>query len=310
MIAFGYEKNGGPEVFKEYQVPVPEVTGNQVLIKTEAFNLNNFEALQRAGNFKPTDHRIIPGRDVAGLAEQVGSDVKGIKVGDRVVAHGHHSYAEYAIGDDTNTVTIPDSVSFAQAAGIVTPGLAGYKGVHLFANVQPGQTVVVKGASGGVGSIAAQVALSIGANVIGVGASRNEAYVKSLGVKNYVAYDQQDPAKVLANTADVVIDAALNGTGSENDVEIIKNGGIIASVADGEAETDKKVHFNHIHPTQQITDIEALKAMIELMDQGKLSIKISDQLPFTLDGVIKGHQILESKHDGRVIIEKWAEQSA
>lgn len=304
MIAFGYEENGGPEVFKKYQVPVPEVTGNQILIKTQAFNLNNFEALQRAGEFKPTDHRIIPGRDVAGIAEQVGGDVKNIKVGDRVVAHGHHSYAEYAIGDDTNTVVIPASVSFAQAAGIVTPGLAAYKGVHLFGNVQPGQTVVVKGASGGVGSIAAQVALSIGAKVIGVGASRNEEYVKSLGIADYVAYDQQDPAEVLANTADVVIDAALNGTGSENDAEIVKNGGIIASVADGEPDTNKDVHFNHIHPTQQISDLEALKALVELMVQGRLSIKIAEQLPFTLDGVIKGHQILAAKHDGRVIIAK------
>ncbi|MBU9789573.1 NADP-dependent oxidoreductase [Lentilactobacillus sp. IMAU92037] len=304
MKAFGYEKNGGSEVFQEYDVPVPEITSNQVLIRTQAFNLNNFEALQRAGKFKPTDHRIIPGRDVAGIAEQVGSDVKGIKIGDRVVAHGHHSYAEYAMGDDTNTVTIPDSVSFAQAAGIVTPGLAGYKGVHLFGNVQPGQTVVVKGASGGVGSIAAQVALSIGAKVIGVGSSRNEEYVKSLGITDYVAYDQQDPAKALANTADVVIDAALNGIGSENDAEIVKNGGIIASVADGDPDTDKDVHFNHIHPTQQITDLQALKAMIELMAQGKLSIKIAKQLPFTLAGVVKGHQILESKHDGRVIVAK------
>jgi NADPH:quinone reductase-like Zn-dependent oxidoreductase len=304
MKAFGYEENGGPEVFKEYEVPVPEVTGNQVLIKTQAFNMNNFEGLQRAGNFKAVDHRIIPGRDVAGIAEQVGSEVKGIKIGDRVTAHGHHAYAEYAIGEDTNTVVIPDSVSFAQAAGIVTPGLAAYKGVHLFGNVMPGQTVVIKGASGGVGSIAAQVALSIGAKVIGVGASRNEDYVKSLGIDQYVAYDQADPAKVLADSADVVIDAALNGAGSDVDGAIVKNGGIIASVADDEPDTTKNVHFNHIHPTQQISDLEALKALVELMAQGKLSVKVGYQLPFTLEGVIKGHQLLDSKHDGRIVVAK------
>jgi NADPH:quinone reductase-like Zn-dependent oxidoreductase len=287
MKAFGYEENGGPEVFKEYEVPVPEVTGNQVLIKTQAFNMNNFEGLQRAGNFKAVDHRIIPGRDVAGIAEQFGSEVKGIKN-----------------GEDTNTVVIPDSVSFAQAAGIVTPGLAAYKGVHLFGNVMPGQTVVIKGASGGVGSIAAQVALSIGAKVIGVGASRNEDYVKSLGIDQYVAYDQADPAKVLADSADVVIDAALNGAGSDVDGAIVKNGGIIASVADDEPDTTKNVHFNHIHPTQQISDLEALKALVELMAQGKLSVKVGYQLPFTLEGVIKGHQLLDSKHDGRIVVAK------
>ncbi|EEI70530.1 NADP-dependent oxidoreductase [Lentilactobacillus hilgardii] len=304
MKAFGYEQNGGPEVFKEYQVPIPEISGNQLLIKTQAFNLNNFERAQRAGEFKATDHRIIPGRDVAGIIDQVGSDVSGFKIGDRVVAHGHHSYAEYAIGEDTNTVKLPDNVSFTQAAGIVTPGLAAYKGLHLFADVKKGQTVIVKGASGGVGSIAAQVALDLGAKVIGVGASRNADYVKSLGVSQYVAYDQQDPAEVLADAADVVLDAALNGNGNDSDVHIVKNGGIIATVGDAEPATNKDVSFKHIHPTQEISDTTALAALLKLMSENKLSIKIGYQLPFTIDGVIKGHQILESKHDGRVVVSK------
>lgn len=113
MKAFGYEKNGGPEVFQEYEVPTPEIKSNQILIKTEAFNLNNFEALQRAGQFKPVDHRIIPGRDVAGFVEKVGEDVTGFDIGDRVVAHGHHSYAEYSIGEDSNTVLIPQWCSLS-----------------------------------------------------------------------------------------------------------------------------------------------------------------------------------------------------
>ncbi len=150
MKAFGYEKNGGPEVFQEYEVPTPEIKSNQILIKTEAFNLNNFEALQRAGQFKPVDHRIIPGRDVAGFVEKVGEDVTGFDIGDRVVAHGHHSYAEYSIGEDSNTVLIPSGVPYLAAAGIVTPGLAAYKGVHLFGKVQAGQTVVVKGLLAGL----------------------------------------------------------------------------------------------------------------------------------------------------------------
>jgi NADPH2:quinone reductase len=304
MKAFGYEKNGGPEVFQEYDIPTPEIKPNQILIKTEAFNLNNFEALQRAGEFKPTDHRIIPGRDVAGFVEKVGAEVTGFDIGDRVVAHGHHSYAEYSVGEDSNTVLIPSGVPYMAAAGIVTHGLAAYKGVHLFGKVQPGQTVVVKGASGGVGSLAAQIALDVGAKVIGIGSSANEEYVKSLGVEKYVAYDKEDPSEVLADTADVVIDAALNGNGAESDVQIVKDGGIIASVADNDAPTEKKVTFNHIHPTQEISDDDALNAMLKLMAAGKLKIRIGYKLPFSLDSVIKGHQLLDSKHAGRIIIAK------
>ncbi|MCT2883875.1 NADP-dependent oxidoreductase [Lentilactobacillus parabuchneri] len=304
MKAFGYEQNGGPEVFQEYELPTPEIKSNQILIKTEAFNLNNFEAMQRAGKMKPTDHRIIPGRDVAGFVERVGEDVTDFDIGDRVVAHGHHSYAEYSVGEDSNTVLIPSGVPYIAAAAIVTPGLAAYKGIHLFGKVQPGQTVVVKGASGGVGSLAAQIALDIGAKVIGVGSSKNEEYVKSLGIDQYVAYDREDPSETLADTADVVIDAALNGNGYESDVKIVKDGGIIASVADGDAPTDKDVHFNHIHPTQEISDDDALTAMLELMTSGKLKIRIGYKLPFTLDSVIKGHQLLDSKHAGRIVIAK------
>ena len=290
MKAFGYEKNGGPEVFQEYEVPTPEIKSNQILIKTEAFNLNNFEALQRAGQFKPVDHRIIPGRDVAGFVEKVGEDVTGFDIGDRVVAHGHHSYAEYSIGEDSNTVLIPSGVPYLAAAGIVTPGLAAYKGVHLFGKVQAGQTVVVKGASGGVGSLAAQIAMDVGAKVIGIGSSENEEYVKSLGVDQYVAYDQEDPAEVLADTADVVIDAALNGNGAESDVKIVKDDGIVASVADNDAPTDKTVHFNHIHPTQEISDDDALNAMLPFLrdqygnaSQPYLSIISTGSIVFPFD---------------------------
>lgn len=304
MKAFGYEKNGGPEVFQEYEVPTPKIDSNQILIKTEAFNLNNIEALRRAGKVGPTNERTIPGRDVAGFVEKVGADVTGFDIGDRVVAHGHESYAEYSVGEDSNTVLIPSGVPYIAAAGIVTPGLAAYKGVHLFGKVQPGQTVVVKGASGGVGSLAAQIALDAGAKVIGIGSSANEEYVKSLGVDQYVAYDKEDPAEVLADTADVVIDAALNGNGYESDGQIVKDGGIVASVADGEAKTNKTIHFNHIHPTQEISDDDALNAMLKLMAAGKLKIRIGYKLPFTLDGVIKGHQLLDSKHAGRIVISK------
>lgn len=241
---------------------------------------------------------------MAGFVEKVGEDVTGFDIGDRVVAHGHHSYAEYSIGEDSNTVLIPSGVPYLAAAGIVTPGLAAYKGVHLFGKVQAGQTVVVKGASGGVGSLAAQIAMDVGAKVIGIGSSENEEYVKSLGVDQYVAYDQEDPAEVLADTADVVIDAALNGNGAESDVKIVKDDGIVASVADNDAPTDKTVHFNHIHPTQEISDDDALNAMLKLMAAGKLKIRIGYKLPFTLDGVIKGHQLLDSKHAGRIVIAK------
>ncbi len=175
MKAFGYDHNGDADVFEEYDVPTPEISDDQILIKTEAFNLNNFEKSMRAGEWRPATHRVIPGRDVAGTVAKLGKNVTGFKIGDRVVAHGHGAYAEYAYAAAAGTVKIPAGVTFAQAAGIVTPGITAYKAVYYFGEVKKGQTVVVKGASGGVGSLAVQLALNLGAQVIGIGASRNEA---------------------------------------------------------------------------------------------------------------------------------------
>lgn len=304
MQAFGYDHSGGPDVFEEYDVAIPTLKGTDILIETKAFGLNNFERAQRAGVFGATTKLRIPGRDVAGIVKQTGTAVTKFKPGDRVVAHGHHSYAEYATSSEENTVLIPANISFEAAAAIVTPGITAYNALHHFGQAQPGQVVIVKGASGGVGSLAAQLALNFGDQVIGIGSSRNEAYVKSLGITEYVAYDQQNPAEVLNSQADLVINSAMNGASSQEDITMVKPGGIIATVAQDEPTTHKNVQINHIGPTKAVPDTEALQTIMDLMTSQKLTIKIGDVLPFTLKGVRQGHTILEKPHTGRVIIAK------
>lgn len=306
MQAFGYDHNGGPEVFEEYDIAIPELKETDILIETKAFGLNNFERSQRAGMFGDTTKLRIPGRDVAGIVKTVGSAITKFKPGDRVVAHGHHAYAEFATSSEANTVKIPTSISFEDAAAIVTPGITAYNALHYFGKAKPGQTIIIKGASGGVGSLAAQLALNFGDQVIGIGSSKNENYVKSLGVNDYVAYDKENPAEVLKNKANLVINSAMNGASSDEDIAMVKPGGIIASVAHDEPATEKDVQFNHIGPTKEIADTEALQAIMDLMAQKELSIKVGYILPFTLDGVRKGHSILEEPHDGRVIVSKEA----
>lgn len=302
MKAFGYDHNGAADVFEEYDVPTPDISDQQILIETKAFNLNNFEKSMRAGDYKQTTHRVIPGRDVAGVVAKLGANVTGFNVGDRVVAHGHGSYAEYAYADASRTVKIPADVSFAEAAGIVTPGITAYKAVYYFGAVKSGQTVVVRGASGGVGSLAAQLAVNLGATVIGIGSSRNEAYVRSLGVSDYVSYNKQDPAMVLTNRADVVINSALNGADIDADAQIVKDNGIITSVGGDKPLSNKPFEFKPISPTKAVSDAEALNTLLQLMADKKLTIKIGYQLPFTIDGIIEGHQLLGKQHDGRIVV--------
>lgn len=302
MKAFGYEHHGAPDVFQTYDIPTPSPAADQLLVKTIAIGLNNRERAERAGGYGGIGTPTIPGRDVVGEVVMVGGEVTGFSEGDLVLTHTEHGYAEYALADLNATVKLPNGITPTKAAGIITPGLTAYKAVKFFANLQSGQTVIVKGASGGVGSISVQIAADLGATVIGIAASYNADYVKSLGAAEFVAYDQNDPATLLANRADVVINSAMNGAGTADDIAMVKPGGTIASVAHESPVTDKPLNFVHIHPTNEMTDREALQAVVDLMQDGKLTINIGYTLPFSRDGFVKGHQLLEEKHNGRVII--------
>ncbi|MFT8909087.1 MAG: NADP-dependent oxidoreductase, partial [Lentilactobacillus diolivorans] len=125
-----------------------------------------------------------------------------------------------------------------------------------------------------------------------------------LGVKEYIAYNKQDPALVLANRADVVINSALNGAGSDSDARIVKDNGIITSVGGDEPLSNKPFKFKPIAPTKAVSDAEALSTILKLMAEKKVTIKIGYQLPFTIDGVIQGHQLLGKPHDGRIVVTK------
>lgn len=304
MKAFGYNHHGGPEVFQEYDVATPTPAPNQLLIRTIAIGLNNRERAERAGGGYGggTSAPLIPGRDVVGEVQSVGSQVTEFGEGELVLTHTEEGYAEFVLADLDATVRVPDGITPTRAAGLITPGLTAYKTVKYFADVKPGQTVIIKGAAGGVGSIAVQIATDLGTTVIGIASSHNRQFVESIGASQFVAYDQDDPAVVLADTGDVVINSAMNGAGTEDDIKMVKPNGTIASVAHESPVTDKPLKFVHVHPTNAMTDREALQAVVDLMREGKLTVNIGYTLPFTRDGFVKGHQLLEEKHDGRVII--------
>ncbi|MCV3741323.1 NADP-dependent oxidoreductase [Lentilactobacillus hilgardii] len=302
MKAFGYDHHGAPDVFQTYDIPTPSPAADQLLIRTIAIGLNNRERAERAGGYGSIDSPVIPGRDVVGEVTIVGGRVSGFSKGDLVLTHTEHGYAEFVLADLDATVKVPDGITPTRAAGMITPGLTAYKAVKFFGNVKAGQTVIVKGASGGVGSISVQIAADLGANVIGIASSHNEDFVKSIGASQFVAYDQSDPATVLADQGDVVINSAMNGAGTDDDIAMAKPNGTIASVAHESPTTDKPLKFVHIHPTNDMTDREALQAIVDLMRDGKLTVNIGYTLPFSRDGFVKGHQLLEEKHDGRVII--------
>lgn len=179
MKAFGYTHFGGPEVFEILGQPQPTLqTDHDILLKTLAVGLNNFERSQRAGDFGRGRLPIVPGRDVVGEVVEVGSAVTAFQLGDVAIGHGGPAYAQYVVIDSERAVKKPDNASLAEAVALVTPGITAYNAVTTFTHVKTGDTVFVNGATGGVGSLVVQVAKQLGADVIGTGSSRNQALLE------------------------------------------------------------------------------------------------------------------------------------
>jgi NADPH:quinone reductase-like Zn-dependent oxidoreductase len=201
MRAICYCEYGSPDVVKLDYVEKPVPTDNQVLIKVRAGSLNALDAymirdawLNRLifGLRKPRDTRL--GRDVAGVVEAVGKNVTQFKPGDEVFGISRGALAEYACASERALVMKPANVPFEQAASLPIAGLTALQGLRE-GKIQPGQKVLINGATGGVGTFAVQIAKSFGAEVTAVCSTRNVDLVRSIGADHVIDYTKEDFTK-------------------------------------------------------------------------------------------------------------------
>jgi NADPH:quinone reductase len=165
---------GGPEVLQLEEVPTPQPGPDEVLVRIHAIGINPVETYIRAGTYaRLPELPYTPGNDGAGVVEQVGSDVTEFNPGDRVYTAGSISgtYAEFALCKKDQVHPLPANVSFTQGAAMGTPYATAYRGLLQRAASEPGETVLVHGASGGVGTAAVQLARAHGLRVFGTAGS-------------------------------------------------------------------------------------------------------------------------------------------
>jgi NADPH2:quinone reductase len=213
MKAILVREFGEPEVMKLEEVSLAEPTGSQVLIRIEAIGVNPIETYLRSGTYplKP-NLPYTPGKDASGVVEAIGTGVSKFKIGDRVYTADSISgtYAEFALCEEKDLGHLPDNVSFEQGAGIWTPYGTSYRALFQKAGARSGETVLIHGASGGVGVAAIQWAKNAGLNVIGT-ASSDEG-------KKLVT--EQGADHVLDHTDDTHFAAIMDITGGKG-VEVI-----------------------------------------------------------------------------------------
>jgi NADPH2:quinone reductase len=172
MKAVRIHEFGGPEQLKLEETADPQAGPGQVLVRVHAAGVNPVDAYIRSGlHVVKPPLPYTPGADAAGIVEAVGEGVTRVQVGDRVYVAGSLSgtYAELTLCNEHQLQTLPASLSFAQGAGIGVPYATAYRALFLRAQARPGETVLVHGATGGVGIAAVQLARAAGMHVIGTG---------------------------------------------------------------------------------------------------------------------------------------------
>src|SRR5512133_551950 len=240
MKAIVYTKYGSPDVLELKEVEKPIVKDNDVLVKVYAASVNAADwHLLRAdpflvrlmtGLFKPK--YPVLGADIAGRVEAIGSGVTQFKPGDEVFgdisACGWGAFAEYASASENALVLKPTNLSFEEAATVPLAAITALNGLRDKGNIQPGQKVLINGASGGVGTFAVQIAKSYGAEVTGVTSTRNLDMVRSIGADHVIDYTKEDFTQN-GQRYDLIFDAVGNRSVSDYQRALSPNG--ICSVA-------------------------------------------------------------------------------
>jgi len=214
MNAIRVEEFGGPEVMKLVSVPQLRPGPGQVLVRIHAVGINPVETYIRAGTYarKPA-LPFTPGNDGAGVVEEVGEGVSKFQPGDRVYTAGSISgtYAEYALCDPVQLHPLPANASFAQGAAMGTPYATAFRGLFQRAQAKPGETLLVHGASGGVGTAAVQLARACGLRVLGTaGTERGRDLVREQGADEVFDHRASDYlAAIMKVTAGRGVDVIL-----------------------------------------------------------------------------------------------------
>jgi NADPH:quinone reductase-like Zn-dependent oxidoreductase len=214
MKAIVSERYGTPDTLELREVEMPVIEDHQALVRVHATSLPPADWYRVHGPWfvrpssglrKPKDARV--GADLAGVVETVGKDVKEFQPGDEVFGTSGGSWAEHAPAREARLVRKPANVSFEEAAAVPLAGTTALQGLRDKGRVQPGQKVLINGASGGVGTYAVQIAKWLGADVTAVCSSRNVDLARSLGADRVVDYMKED-FTLIAERHEVMFDIA------------------------------------------------------------------------------------------------------
>lgn len=332
MRAVVITAHGDPSVLQVQSLPDPVLADGQVRISVAACGVNFADTMARVGLYKPAPRPpAVVGYEVAGTVSEVGRDVVGVAVGDRVCAATRFGgYADQVVVASGDLISIPDSLSFSQAAAIPVNYATAWTALFRNANLQPGERVLVHAAAGGVGIAALQLAGNAGAVVEGTASIGKHDAVKSLGASAAHDYNAEGWDRELQGSFDVVLDA-IGGSSFGRSMRLLRPGGRLVAYGASSVNPGDKRNLLRAAPqvlrmlrgVNLITLMESSKSVsglniLELWDdRGSLAGFTQPLLPLIADGTIKpvvaaevpfsnapeAHRILaERRNIGKVVL--------
>jgi len=249
---------------------------------------------------------LIPGYDIAGIIVKVGKNVKMLKVGDAVFGFPQFGggWAEYCVANQFEVSLKPKSLTFVDSASVPLAGLTAFQAIAGFGNLVEGQTVLIHGGSGGVGSFAVQLAKARGAKVFATASTANQDLLKQLGADVAIDYTKQKFEDV-AHNVNVVLDT-VGGDTLARSYQVVKNDGNLATIV-GKCDDDEAKKYGIVcrsiwsHP-----DPGQLATIRLLIDQGKIKPVVSEVLPWT--EAAKAMTQVETHHTRGKIVLKIADE--
>jgi NADPH:quinone reductase-like Zn-dependent oxidoreductase len=321
MKAIVQETYGSPDVLELQEIQKPVIDGDDgVLVRVRAASVNPldwhfmrglpyFARIMGMGLRRPKD--IVRGVDVAGQVEAVGESVKHVHPGDEVFGECTGAFAEYVCGREKSFAPKPEGLTFEQAAVVPVAGCTALQGLRDRGQIGPGQTVLINGASGGVGTFAVQLAKAFGAQVTGVCSTRNVDLVRSIGAHQVVDYTREDFTQG-GQRYDLILDLVGNRSLSDLRRALTPKGTLILAGAESgrwleplprllSALVLSRFVGQRLVPFLAKVSKEDLVVLKELIEAGKVTPVIDRTYP--LSEVPEGIRYLEAGHArGKVVI--------
>ncbi len=310
MKAAFYEEFGGTDKIKVGELDIPELKEGEVLVRVKAAAVNPVDNAVLAGwlsSFLPVHFPAILGWDMAGVVEDRGFSARRFRVGDEVYAYArrpvvqHGTFAEYIVLPESYLAHKPRNLSFEEAAGIPLVGLTAYQSMFDAGNLQPGQSVLILGASGGIGTLGIQLAKNAGATVIGVASQRNHAFMQELGADHTIDYNGTDVGQavqeIFPEGVDLIFDAA-SGETLQQSLKALKPNGTLVSILNRGEDLDKGLHFHYVFVEPNAAELEILR---EQAEAGKLKVHVSET--YRLDQAAEAlNQIATHHTKGKIVV--------